>query len=98
METPQKNISKYQKETYISRFTVDGNQTKWTFSPLIRIFPVLLFPYRSTIFCYHLTYRVTVSEGERERRVATRNRKHASQKRPTVFFPFFYLRDTLRHL
>jgi hypothetical protein len=35
METPQKNISKYQKETYISRFTVDGNQTKWTFPPLL---------------------------------------------------------------
>lgn len=85
METPQKNISKYQKETYISRFTVDGNQTKWTCPPplfsLIRIFPVLLFPYRSTIFCYHLTYRVTVSEGEREReesQLGIENTRHKS--------------------
>jgi hypothetical protein len=44
METPQKNISKYQKETYISRFTVDGNQTKWTFPP-----PLLSHSYISRI-------------------------------------------------
>ena len=45
---------------YISRFTVDGNQTKWTFFPsaplstflysyISRIIIIILFPYQSFV-------------------------------------------------
>ncbi len=68
METPQKNIQSIKrKRTFLVSRSMGTKPNGRSPPHLIRIFPVLLFPYTSTIFCYHLTYRVTMSEGEREK-------------------------------